>query len=79
MRKKAASWPKLQPTTMMQKHNAHKIFYNQYDLILTELTCYIKHKEGKTCSGIGLKFSLMYPSDGGINALLFPEISILLF
>lgn len=28
--------------------------------------------EGKTSSGIGFKFSLMYPTEGGINALLFP-------
>lgn len=25
-----------------------------------------------TSSGTGFKFSLMYPSEGGINALLFP-------
>lgn len=27
----------------------------------------------ETSSGIGFKFSLMYPTEGGINALLFPE------
>lgn len=30
-------------------------------------------KSGETSSGIGLKFSFVYPRDGGINALLFPE------
>lgn len=29
-------------------------------------------KNAQTSSGIGFKFSLMYPTEGGINALLFP-------
>ena len=34
---------------------------------------YGSNKNGQTSSGIGFKFSFMYPTEGGINALLFPE------
>lgn len=33
-------------------------------------------KLGQTSSGIGPKFSLTYPTEGGISALLLPENNV---